>query len=158
MLGIDPGAERLGYGLVREKGSSLQAVTYGCFTTPRDQPLSLRLLSLYRSLLALLQEHSPAALAVEELFWGRNVRTAMMVGQSRGVVLLAAAESGCPVFSYPPQVVKQAVTGQGCAAKRQVQYMVQKLLSLPVPPSPDDSADALALAICHLTRAVRGWC
>lgn len=158
VMGVDPGAERLGYGLVREDGQHLKAIAYGCLRTPAGQPLPLRLKSLYQALKELLQKYQPNALAVEELFWGQNVRTAMMVGQCRGVVLLAAAESNCPVFSYPPQVVKQAVTGYGRATKRQVQYMVKELLGLPAPPSPDDTADALALAICHLSQVVKERC
>nr|WP_240610862.1 crossover junction endodeoxyribonuclease RuvC [Ammonifex thiophilus] len=157
-MGVDPGAERLGYGLVREDGQRLETVAYGCIRTPAGQPLPSRLRSLYRALKELLQKYQPNALAVEELFWGQNVRTAMMVGKVAGVVLLAAAESDCPVFSYPPQVVKQAVTGYGRATKRQVQFVVKELLGLSAPPSPDDVADALALAICHLSQVVKEGC
>lgn len=150
VLGIDPGTATTGYGLVREEGDALQAVAFGVIRTEPDVPLAQRLASLYTQLSALVHTHQPDAAAVEELFFSRNVRTAMAVGQARGVALLALAHAHIPVDEYTPRQVKQAVAGYGNAAKDQVQEMVRLLLNLPEVPQPDDAADALAIAICHL--------
>ncbi len=153
VLGVDPGTARVGYGVVEEGATSLRAVTYGLVTTPSGVGLPERLQEIYQALRALLAETSPEALAAEELFFSRNARTALAVGQARGVVLLAAAHAGVPVFEYTPLQVKQAVVGYGKAPKEQVQEMVRVLLGLPEAPKPDDVADALAVAICHLHSA-----
>lgn len=151
VIGIDPGIAVTGYGLVREDSSgNLSAVGYGVIWTASSLPTPDRLLSLYHQLKQLIALHRPAASAVEKLFFQRNVRTAMAVGQARGVVLLALAEMGVPVMEYTPSAIKQAITAYGGAEKRQVQQMVKLLLELDQPPQPDDAADALALAICHL--------
>lgn len=150
VLGIDPGTATTGYGLVREEGDVLQAVAFGVIHTEPGVPLPHRLASLYAQLSALVHTHQPDAAAVEELFFSRNVRTAMAVGQARGVVLLALAHAHIPVDEYTPRQVKQAVAGYGNAAKDQVQEMVRLLLNLPEVPQPDDAADALAIAICHV--------
>lgn len=150
VLGIDPGTATTGYGLVREEGDALQAVAFGVIHTEPGVPLAQRLASLYAQLSALVHTHQPDAAAVEELFFSRNVRTAMAVGQARGVALLALAHAHIPVDEYTPRQVKQAVAGYGNAAKDQVQEMVRLLLNLPDVPQPDDAADALAIAICHL--------
>jgi len=150
VLGIDPGTAITGYGLVRGEGEALVLVEYGTVTTPAGEPLAARLVMLYRGLLELITQHRPDAVAVEELFFAQNTRTALAVGQARGVVLLAAANAGLPVHEYTPLQVKQALTGYGRAAKAQVQQMVRWLLHLEQSPQPDDAADALAVAICHL--------
>ena len=151
VLGIDPGTARTGYGLVAEDASGeAQLVGYGVFQTKAGLPMPERLLTLYRSLSALIREAHPEALAVEEIFFSRNVTTALTVGQARGVVLLAAAEAGLPVSEYKPAEVKQALVGYGNAGKRQVQEMLRIMLRLDAIPSPDDAADAIAIAICHL--------
>ena len=150
-LGIDPGTATTGYGLVRlAQEGSLVAVSFGVITTPKDSPAPARLEMLYEELSALLKEHKPDTAAVEKLFFQSNVKTAIAVGQARGVVLLSLQQAGVEVFEYTPNEVKQAVAGYGSADKRQVQEMVRTLLGLPEIPRPDDAADALAIAITHL--------
>lgn len=152
VLGIDPGTAATGFGLVRsEEDDRLVAIAFGVLQTPANEALPQRLLLLYQQLNQLLLLHRPQAVAVEKLFFQRNVSTAIAVGQARGVVLLAAAQAGLPVFEYTPNEVKQAVAGYGSAQKRQVQEMIRVLLNLPAPPRPDDAADALAVAITHLS-------
>jgi crossover junction endodeoxyribonuclease RuvC len=151
-LGVDPGTAITGFGLVRDDGD-LSLVACGVITTPAGTPLAERLLAIHRELAALIEQHEPEAVAVEELFFSKNVRTAMSVGQARGVVLLAAAQAGLPVFHYKPTEVKQAVSGYGGADKAQVQEMVRLLLGLDAVPQPDDAADAVAVAVCHLHGA-----
>jgi crossover junction endodeoxyribonuclease RuvC len=148
VLGIDPGTAATGYGIVERNGSKLRMVDYGCLQTEPAQALAVRLLAIYRSVRQLIELHRPAMVGVERLFFNRNVQTAFAVGQARGVVLLAAAEAGVPVFEYGPHEVKMAVTGYGRADKQQVQRMVQVVLGLDSLPRPDDAADALAVAIC----------
>jgi crossover junction endodeoxyribonuclease RuvC len=151
VIGIDPGTATTGYGLVREGADGgLQVLDYGVILTPPDLPMPERLLELYRKLTELLLLHRPESSAVEKLFFQRNVRTALSVGQARGVALLALAAAGLPIGEYTPLEVKQAVVGYGGADKNQVQQMVRSLLNLPDIPRPDDAADALAVAICHL--------
>ncbi len=155
VLGIDPGTALTGYGLVRgEKGSRLVAVDFGCIRTEAGWVLTRRLQTIYRAIAAVLAKFKPDAVAVEELFFNKNAESAMSVGYSRGMALLAVADAGCPVFEYAPATVKRAVTGNGRATKEQVQYMVHQLLGLEAPPAPDDVADALAVAICHLHTAL----
>lgn len=152
VLGIDPGTAATGFGLVRaEEDDRLVVVEFGVLQTPVNEALPQRLLLLYQQLNRLLLLHRPQAVAVEKLFFQRNVSTALAVGQARGVVLLAAAQAGLPVFEYTPNEVKQAVAGYGSAQKRQVQEMTRVLLALPTIPRPDDAADALAVAITHLS-------
>jgi crossover junction endodeoxyribonuclease RuvC len=154
VIGIDPGIATTGYGLVQEaQDGSLALVTYGVIETPAGMPLPERLLLLHEKLSELLLLHHPASGAVEKLFFQRNVRTAMTVGQARGVALLALAQAGLQAAEYTPLEVKQAVVGYGGADKNQVQQMVRALLSLPDIPRPDDAADALAVAICHAHSA-----
>ena len=154
VIGIDPGTAATGYGLVREnQDDSLQAVDHGVILTPADMPMAQRLALLYGKLNEILVLHHPDSSAVEKLFFQRNVKTAITVGQGRGVVLLALAQADVPVAEYTPLEVKQAVAGYGGADKRQVQEMVRVLLDLEEIPKPDDAADALAVAICHLHSA-----
>lgn len=148
VLGVDPGTATTGYGLVRERAGRLEALDYGAVTTSKDLPLPSRLLVIHKELTGLIRVHAPDAIAVEELFFNRNVRTALAVGQARGVVLFTAAAAGVPVAEYTPPQVKQAVTGYGGADKAQVQAMVKLVLGLREVPRPDDAADALAVAIC----------
>jgi len=151
VIGIDPGTAITGYGLITLDGDGNPVlVAYGVIQTPAQQPMPLRLRQLYRGLTEIIQLHRPERGAVEKLFFQRNVRTALTVGQARGVALLALAEAGLPVAEYTPLEVKQAVAGYGGADKKQVQYMVKALLNLDEIPQPDDAADALAVAICHL--------
>jgi crossover junction endodeoxyribonuclease RuvC len=154
VIGIDPGTALTGYGLVQEKeDGGLKVLGYGVIQTPSTQPMPERLLELHRQLREIILLHRPQSGAVEKLFFQRNVRTALSVGQARGVVLLALAQSGLTVAVYTPMVVKQAVAGYGGADKNQVQLMVRALLELDEIPQPDDAADALAIAICHVHSA-----
>jgi crossover junction endodeoxyribonuclease RuvC len=148
VLGIDPGTAATGYGVVERQGSSLRLVDYGCLETLPTQDLPRRLLEIHRAVTELILTHRPVHLGVERLFFNKNVQTAFAVGQARGVVLLAAAEHGLPVFEYGPHEVKLAVTGYGRADKSQVQRMVKMVLGMTTLPRPDDAADALAVAIC----------
>jgi crossover junction endodeoxyribonuclease RuvC len=156
-IGIDPGTASTGFGLVRqESGGRIEVVDFGVLATGSDTRMPDRLLDLHRQLGALLSLHRPESGAVETLFFQRNVSTAISVGQARGVILLALAEASIPVSEYSPREVKQAVAGYGAAEKRQMQDMVRILLGLKDVPRPDDAADALAVAICHLhTQATR---
>ncbi len=156
VLGFDPGTAATGYGVVDGTRSRLEAVAYGVLCVPPGADPARRLAALYRQAVAVIARYRPQAVAVEELFFNRNVRTALAVGQARGVLLLAAAEAGLPVREYGPGEVKVAVTGYGSAEKRQVQAMVRALLNLEEVPRPDDAADALALAICAHRDALAG--
>ncbi|MGC9469741.1 MAG: crossover junction endodeoxyribonuclease RuvC [Anaerolineae bacterium] len=153
VLGIDPGTATTGYAVVEENEGRLQLVTLGVITTPSKTPLPSRLQQIHSDLSGIIETYSPDASAVEELFFSRNARTAMSVGHARGVTLLALVEAGLPIAEYTPMQIKQAVTGYGNAGKHQVQEMVRMLLNLPEAPSPDDAADAAAVAICYLHRA-----
>ena len=153
VLGIDPGTAITGYGLVKGEGDDLTLVAYGTITTSSDWPLPERLQRIYQELTALIEDQQPTAAAVEELFFSKNVRTALSVGQARGVALLAAANAGLPIHEYTPLQVKQAIAGYGRATKDQVQQMVKMLLALDCVPQPDDAADAIAVAICHIHSA-----
>jgi crossover junction endodeoxyribonuclease RuvC len=155
VLGIDPGVSRCGYGCVTGDNRGMRAVAAGVITTPTGDPLPQRLAALWRELRDLVAELKPDAVAVERLFFQANARTAMSVGQASGLALVVAADAGCPVAQYTPNEVKVAVTGYGAAPKAQVQQMVQSLLGLAERPRPPDTADALALAICHLSLAPR---
>jgi crossover junction endodeoxyribonuclease RuvC len=153
VLGIDPGTAITGYGVVEEVGRDLKSLAFGTVKTPADQPLPKRLQLIYQAVRELAAEWEPTSAAVEELFFSSNVRTAMSVGQARGVTLLALADAGLTIAEYTPSAVKQAVTGYGRADKAQMQEMVRILLGLTNTPRPDDAADALAVAICHLHSA-----
>jgi crossover junction endodeoxyribonuclease RuvC len=153
VLGIDPGTASTGYGVVARRGGRVVALDGGVVSTSPVEPLERRLADIHAALGDLLEEHDPAAMAVEAVYFGRNVRTALAVGHARGAALLAAGQRGVPVFAYTPQQVKSAVCGSGRAEKDQVQRMVRALLALPAPPRPDHVADALAVAICHANGA-----
>ena len=153
VLGIDPGTAITGYGLVREEDGQAVALAYGAITTPSNLSLPNRLILLQRELAAVIDQHQPDQSAVEQLFFNKNVRTALAVGHARGVVLLTLAQANIPIYEYTPLEVKQAVTGNGRADKAQVQQMVTLLLNLSKIPKPDDVADALAIALCHLHSA-----
>jgi crossover junction endodeoxyribonuclease RuvC len=154
VLGIDPGTATTGYGFVRDlPDGSLEVVDFGVISTPAALPMPERLSMLYQKLIEKILLYGPQSGAVEKLFFQRNVTTAMTVGQARGVVILALAQHGMEVAEYTPLQVKQAVTGYGGADKNQVQQMVKALLNLLLVPKPDDAADALAVAICHLHSA-----
>ena len=153
VLGIDPGTASTGYGVVRSLGSRLEALEHGVIETRPGTPLERRLADIHGRAGELIARYGADALAVEELYFGANVRTAFAVGQARGVILLAAGQQSVPARSYTPQQVKAAVCGSGRAGKDQVGRMVARLLGMAGPPTPDHAADALAVAICDLNRA-----
>lgn len=149
IIGIDPGLAIVGYSLVKKEGNRFSVLDYGVVRTPSSDDNINRLKKIYISLTDIIKEYKPDEMAVEELFFNKNVKTAIRVGQARGVILLAGAQADIVVAEYTPLQVKQAVVGYGRAAKQQVQEMVKALLNLETVPRPDDAADALAVAICH---------
>jgi crossover junction endodeoxyribonuclease RuvC len=151
VVGIDPGTAITGYGVVGQTmAGDFELLACGVIRTAAEESMPARLKELYEDFLALLEEFKPEQVAIEKLFFGRNVTTAITVGQARGVLLLATAQRKIPLAEYTPAEVKQAITGYGNAEKRQVQEMVQRLLHLPTLPKPDDAADGVAVALCHL--------
>jgi crossover junction endodeoxyribonuclease RuvC len=153
VLGIDPGTANTGFGVVSDGRGRMHAIDGGVIETRAGTAAEQRLTLIHEGVRALIEEHSPDAVALEDLYFGANARSAFAVGQARGVVMLAAGQAGLPCASYTPQQVKSAVCGSGRAGKDQVGRMVQALLALAEPPSPDHAADALAVAICHVNRA-----
>lgn len=149
IIGLDPGTATTGYGIIDVIDREPQVVVWGTIRTSADDETPRRLQIIYEALVDLLQEHKPDAAAIEEVFFGRNITTAISVGQARGVLILALANAGLPVAEYSPPKVKDAVTGYGKADKHQVQLMVRNLLSLEETPRPDDAADGLAVALTH---------
>jgi len=150
VLGIDPGTRITGYGLVCKKESSLLPIDYGCIRPPANLPLAERYRILFESLETLMDKHRPDALSVESQFVLHNAQSVLKLGMAKGMAILAAARRSVPVFEYPPSKAKLAISGTGRASKWQVQKMIQSLLGLTLPPEPEDAADALALAICHI--------
>ncbi|AEH50307.1 crossover junction endodeoxyribonuclease RuvC [Pseudothermotoga thermarum] len=156
IFGVDPGFGILGYGVLKVEGNIVEHVAHGVIETEKDLQMSLRLKILYENLVKLFEKYKPKELAVEKLFFFRNVTTAISVGEARGVVLLLAAQKNIEVFEYTPHEVKKAITGSGKATKKDVQRMVKMFLNLKEIPKPDDAADALAIAWCHaLARNIR---
>ena len=149
ILGIDPGYAIVGWGVLEYSGNSFKTLGYGSIQTPAHTDADSRLLEIYRGMKAVIEKYKPAQMAVEELFFNTNSKTAIMVAQARGVILLSARLMGVEVFEYTPLQVKQAVVGYGRAEKKQVIDMVTSILNLKAPPKPDDTADALAIAVCH---------
>ncbi len=150
VLGIDPGIAITGYGLLKMENGRYSALDYGCLRTPAGQKLPQRLLAVFQGICTIIDQYKPGIMAVEQLFFCKNIRTATQVGESRGAILTAAAVHNIPIAEYTPLQVKQAVAGYGRAEKKQVQQMVTMILKLAKPPTPDDAADALAVALCHL--------
>ncbi len=149
ILGIDPGLAIMGYGIIEVEGNRMQMLEYGCVTTASTSETPQRLKVIYDELQDIIRQYSPDDMAIEELFFNKNVSTAILVGQARGVEILTAVNASIPVYEYTPLQVKQAVTGYGRADKQQIQENVKMLLNLNGIPKPDDAADALAVAICH---------
>lgn len=149
ILGVDPGTAICGYGLIEKEGNHLKRIAFGAILTAPETATALRLQQISRELQAIIERYRPDVMAVEQLFFNKNVRTALAVGQARGVILLVGAEAGLDIMEYTPLQVKMAVVGYGRAEKKQVQEMVRILLCLNEIPKPDDAADALAIAICH---------
>lgn len=153
ILGVDPGVATIGFGVLRAERGKNTLLQYGVITTPAGIPLSQRLVQISEDMEQLIRQFNPDEMAVEELFFSKNITTGIAVAHGRGVILLAAEKLGVPVFEYTPMQVKQAVVGYGAAQKRQVMLMTQRLLGMKEVPKPDDAADALAIAICHSRSA-----
>jgi len=149
ILGIDPGTARVGWGLIEENASKITTLKYGIITTDKKESEEKRLSAIFHSCVTLVKKHKPDCMSVEDLFFANNAKTAIGVGQARGVILLAASEQNIPVVSYSPVAVKKAICGVGNAPKKQVGRMITKLLRLKTVPTPDDTADALAIAATH---------
>lgn len=149
ILGIDPGVATIGFGLIEADRANVRLLQYGVITTPAGLPLSNRLYQISQDMSQLLEQFKPQEVAVEELFFSKNITTGIAVAHGRGVILLEAERAGIPAYEYTPMQVKQAVAGYGGASKRQVMLMTQRLLKMKSVPRPDDAADALAIAICH---------
>jgi len=152
-LGVDPGTAIVGYAVVSARGDDLSMIACDVITTPARMPLAERFQQIYQGLVEIIGIYHPQEAAIEELFFAKNARTAMTVGQARGVAMLALANGGLPISEYTPKQIKQAVTGYGSAGKEQVGEMVRIMLKLSAIPRPDDAADAAAVAICHLHTA-----
>lgn len=149
ILGIDPGTAIMGYGVIDKEGNHARLVTYGCVRTQPHTPLPDRLLAIYEEIGQVISDHKPDSMGIEEVFFSRNVTTAISVGHARGVALLLAKMNQLTIGEYTPNQIKQGVSGYGSAGKRQVQEMVRIILNMKEIPKPDDAADALAVAICH---------
>ncbi len=149
ILGIDPGLATVGFGVLDYSAGRFGVIEYGAILTSAGTPIEDRILDIYKNVCELCRTFKPSAVSVEELFFNNNRKTAVAVCEARGVILLAARECGVPIFEYTPLQIKQALTGYGRAEKHQIQYMVKTILGLRKIPKPDDTADALAMAICH---------
>ena len=150
VIGIDPGLARVGYGVIEVENHRYEPVCCGCVETAKDLSTSERLLQVYTEISSLVERYPPTHIAVEKLFFSKNITSAMSVSEARGVILLLAEQKKIPVTEYTPNQVKQAITGSGRADKRQVQEMITRLLHLDGIPKPDDAADALSIALCHI--------
>lgn len=153
ILGIDPGVAIVGFGVVDSEGGTQRMVQYGAINTPANTPLAARLVQIEQDLMELLQQFKPNEVAIEELFFSKNITTGIAVAHARGVILATVEKAGIPLYEYTPMQVKQAVVGYGLAEKNQVMDMTKRLLKLRSVPKPDDAADALAIAICHARSA-----
>jgi crossover junction endodeoxyribonuclease RuvC len=150
VIGIDPGLATVGFGVIRKEENGIAPVSYGCIRTSSGKQTSERLLEIYTETSALFERYNPGAVAVERLFFNKNVTNAMSVSEARGVIFLAAQQKNIPLFEYTPNQIKQAITGSGRADKKQMQEMIKRLLNLDEVPQPDDAADGLSIALCHI--------
>ena len=150
IIGIDPGLATVGFGVLRIDKKVISPVSYGCIRTSIQKQTPERLLEIYVEITGLLEKYAPSAIAVEKLFFARNVTSAMSVSEARGVIFLAAQQKQIPIFEYTPNQIKQAITGSGRADKKQVQEMIKRLLNLNEIPEPDDASDGLSIALCHI--------
>ena len=149
ILGIDPGTQVVGYGVIETVGSKLIAVEYGSIKTNKKQTFPQRLKEIHNRIMDIISQHQPDHMAIEEVFYGKNIKATIKIGEGRGIVFLCAAFANIPITEYAATIVKKAVVGNGSAHKGQVQEMVKIILDLPVIPEPEDASDALAIAICH---------
>ena len=152
ILGIDPGLSKMGFGLISIVNEEALLVDFGVITTSADQPLEKRLKVIYLDLNTVIKKYQPKVMSVEGSFFGKNVKSMMMLGHARGMALLSAAKIGIPVYEYSPRKIKQSVTGNGNATKEQVKFMIKIILRLQNKNIPDDASDALAIALCHMKQ------
>ncbi|MBE0523922.1 MAG: crossover junction endodeoxyribonuclease RuvC [Methanosarcinales archaeon] len=150
IIGIDPGLATVGFGVIQKRDEKIIPVSYGCIRTSAEKNTSERLLEIYNETNALFEKYNPQTVAIEKLFFNKNVTSAMRVSEARGVILLAAQQKQIPVFEYTPAQIKQAITGTGNADKLQMQEMITRILGLDELPRPDDAADGLSIALCHI--------
>lgn len=150
IIGIDPGLAIVGFGVIKKEENRITPVSYGCIRTSSEKQNPQRLMEIYDEMIALFEKYAPCAVAVEKLFFTNNITSAMGVSEARGVIFLAARQKNIPVVEYTPKQVKQAITGSGSADKKQMQEMIKRLLDLEEIPKPDDAADGLSIALCHL--------
>ena len=150
VIGIDPGLATVGFGVIRKEENDITPVSYGCIRTSSEKQTPERLLEIYTETSALFERYNPGVVAVERLFFNKNVTNAMSVSEARGVIFLAAQQKNIPLFEYTPNQIKQAITGSGRADKKQMQEMIKRLLNLDKLPQPDDAADGLSIALCHI--------
>ncbi|MCE8423838.1 MAG: crossover junction endodeoxyribonuclease RuvC [Candidatus Methanoperedens sp.] len=150
VVGIDPGLATVGFGVIRKDGQKISPISYGCIRTTDEKKAPERLLEIYDEVKNLFEKYNPDAVSVEKLFFTKNVTSGMGVSEARGIIFLAAAQKSIPVFEYSPNRVKQAITGSGRADKKQMQDMIMRLLGLDEIPRPDDAADGLSIALCHI--------
>ena len=150
VLGIDPGLIQTGYGLIKVGSEKKQVIDYGTISPNSKDKLALRLLAIYNDLLSIINEYEPSVMAIEEVFYGKNVKSALLLGHARGVSMICAAKYNIPVFEYSARKVKQSITGNGNAHKSQIKYMIMKELNLKEFNAPIDASDALAIALCHI--------
>lgn len=150
IVGIDPGLATVGFGVIQKSEENIIPVSYGCIRTSAEKQTPERLLDIYNETNALFEKYNPQTVVIEKLFFNKNVTSAMRVSEARGVILLAAQQKQIPIFEYTPAQIKQAITGTGRADKRQMQEMIKSLLGLDELPRPDDAADGLSIALCHI--------
>lgn len=152
LLGIDPGSAVTGFGIIRQTGSKLELIDFGIIRTKKNDTLAQKLKTIYDGVVEIIEKSKPDQMAIENVFYSENIRTALVIGHARGVAMLAAINRQIPVAEYSPREIKQSVVGNGAAAKEQVSYMVKKILNLKGTPQPADASDALGIAICHYNR------
>ena len=150
IIGIDPGLAIVGFGVIKKEENRITPLSYGCIRTSSEKQNPQRLMEIYDEMINLFEKYNPCAVAVERLFFTNNITSAMGVSEARGVIFLAAQQKNIPVVEYTPKQVKQAITGSGSADKKQMQEMIKRLLDLEEVPKPDDAADGLSIALCHL--------
>jgi crossover junction endodeoxyribonuclease RuvC len=153
IIGVDPGTLALGFGVLEKQDDTFRVLDFGCLNLSAKESFPARLKKIYDKVSTVIEDYKPEALAIEDVFFAQNVKTALKMGHARGVAIVAAVNHQIPTSEYSPKEIKQAIVGNGAASKEQVQWMLQQILNLPEPPEPLDASDALAVALCHLHRA-----
>ncbi|MFQ6610062.1 MAG: crossover junction endodeoxyribonuclease RuvC [Fidelibacterota bacterium] len=156
VLGIDPGLTQTGYGIINVSGRDTKLVDYGIIKPKTDHPLPKRLITIFDDVGEIISQFNPSVMVIEDIFYGKNIRSTLMLGHARGAALLAAAQKNIPIYEFSPRKVKQALTGNGNAHKQQVQFMVKSVLHLDEIPQPEDASDALAICLCHIRQFREG--